>query len=114
MSKYCKEMTEKIAEKLRKGMPRTRTCDGVGINFDTFCEWMKRPEFSEVIKKAESDFIETQVQNIQEHANVKKNFYASAWLLERRCYDEFGNKQKIEHTGENGKEIKITITRAKE
>lgn len=52
------------------------------------------------IKQAQAKFTETNMRQIQKHA--KKTFPAAAWLLERTQPDEFGVKQRVEHTGQGG------------
>lgn len=50
--KYSEELTEKICNHLKKGNTVTTTCQTVGISKETFYQWMKKPDFSDFIKKA--------------------------------------------------------------
>ncbi len=50
--KYSKELTKKICEYLKEGNTINTTCQAVGISKETFFQWMKKPDFSDFIKKA--------------------------------------------------------------
>ena len=50
--KYSKELTEKICKHLKQGNTINTTCQAVGISKETFFQWMKKPDFSDSIKKA--------------------------------------------------------------
>jgi hypothetical protein len=100
--KYSKALTKQLCDKLIKGLNRDDACCLVGINQDTFYEWLKdpkKPEFSEHIKRAESEFKETNLYIIQK-ASVK-SWQAASWLLERRHQKEFA-LQRFEVTGRGG------------
>ena len=75
----------------------------------TFYEWKKRgkkdiknkvdteySKFSKSLKKAEIEFKNYHVFNIQKQSD--KNWPASALLLERKYFNEYGKKEKIELT----------------
>lgn len=98
---YTDEEREDITKQLckfiksSKGSVRKKATKKVGISYDTFREWWeKHPEFSESIKKAESE----SRQKGKEYAismifkNMAKSWYAGAWWLERNFPDEFGAK----------------------
>lgn len=90
--KYCKEFTHQITQHLRHGASRDDTVLVLGINQDTFYEWMKKPEFSEAIKKAEA---RCKLRNIKLiHRAAAKTWQAAAWWLERKFKDEFAAKVK--------------------
>lgn len=51
--KYSKELTEKICKLLKRGNTITTTCQAIGINKQTFYNWMeKKLDFFDAIKKA--------------------------------------------------------------
>lgn len=96
--KYCKEITNEICEQLKGGMTRTDTCEFIGIAYETFCQWMKKPEFSEAIKKAEQKCKGRNIGIIQKAALT--TWQAAAWWLERKHKDEYSSKQNLEHSGQ--------------
>lgn len=80
MTKYSKEMVEQCAAWVREnglmeygGAMQKDFCAHFGIHIDTYYEWMKKPEFSETIKKAKRDFkgsLETDI--VRSLANAAK------------------------------------------
>jgi len=76
-----------------------------GIHKDTLYDWLKKAdergglykEFSDSIKKALAESEVRDVLIIGEAA--KTQWQASAWRLERRFFDRWGRKEKIENTG---------------
>ncbi len=93
--KYGSDKTKEICEKLRSGNSRNDACILSDINQDTFYEWLKKPEFSEAVKKAEIEFKERNIMLIQ--AAAIKSWQAAAWLLERKYSEEYALKQKQDH-----------------
>ena len=98
--KYGKQITEEICKYLEQGMSQKDSCDLASIHVDTFHEWMKKPAFSEAIKKAELKCKQRNIGLIQRAAIT--TWQAAAWWLERRCSDEFALKTKLEHSGKIG------------
>lgn len=109
--KYSPEKTEEICEHLRTGMTRVDTCILSDIHYDTFTEWMKKPEFSEAIKKAEISNKQRSAVIIQQAA--KKSWQAAAWWLERKYKDEYATRNEL--TGKEGGKIEgmVVYTPAK-
>lgn len=92
--KFDEEHISKICINLTLGMPKRYASIQAGINEDTFYRWLQlHSEFAERVAQAESDFIRNNLGIIQVAA--KKNWQASAWLLERRKPDEFGAKTQM-------------------
>jgi len=87
MTKYGEEMTQEICNHLKAGLNRTDACILVGIHYETFTEWMKKAEFAEAIKKAETSVKARNIAIIQRAG--EKSWQASAWWLERKHKDEF-------------------------
>lgn len=57
MTKYCKEIKEKICNYIREGDSQKLACNKVGIGTSAFHDWVRKdPQFSEDIKKAKEDF----------------------------------------------------------
>ncbi len=89
--KYGPEKTREICELLERGNFRTNACSLVKISYETFTEWMQKPEFSEAVKAAESKCVDYHLDVIQKAA--KKDWRASAWYLERRVSEYFADKK---------------------
>lgn len=57
MTKYCKEIKEKICNYIREGDSQKLACNKVGIGTTAFHDWInKDAEFAKGIKKAKEDF----------------------------------------------------------
>lgn len=97
--KYGPEMTHEIVTYLQNGNGRVDTCHLVGISYETFTQWMKLPEFSESIKKAESTCKARNIAIVQKAAIT--SWQAAAWWLERKYPQEFALKARVD---ENEKE----------
>jgi len=102
-TKLTPERQGAIVKLIREGNYIYRACQAVGISQQTYEQWVKRGEqgdgeiyiaFLEAIKKAESEFIAENVAIIQTAA--KKNWFAAAWLLERKYPAEFGKRVELE------------------
>ena len=106
--KYSPEMTLEITKRLEIGLLRTDSCQLAGIHYDTFCEWMKKPEFSDAVKKAEIKCKERLCAIIQKAAIT--TWQAAAWWLERKLSSEFALKTKTELSDPNGRAIPYSIT----
>lgn len=84
-------------------MTRERAASYAGIGLSTFHEWMSNgrddelgiySDFSEAVKRAESEGIAINLKNIHTAAQ-DGNWQASAWILERRHPDEYGKNVTI-------------------
>ena len=102
LGKNESEKIKLLLEGLKLGMPVKHACDSAGISESGFYKYLQKAEkdiedgkrtkyvaFLESVKKAKSEFIRNNMAIIQRSA-VKGNWQASAWLLERRCPDDFG------------------------
>ncbi len=107
-TKYTKELVNDLLDNLRQGKGRHKSCKEVGINYQTFLNWLKdesKSEFLTQVKEAEQEgnqvIKETCEQAIRKAAtnNDKPIWQAAAWLLERKFPDEYRNKQEHEHSG---------------
>ena len=110
MTKRSPEMTEAIANNLSMGMGRVDTCTIVGISYETFTVWMKDPEFSESIKKAELACKSRNIGLIQAAAAGRKPFahpnaFWAAWWLERKFPEEFANQ--VKHSNPDGTPLNL-------
>jgi len=92
--KYSKEIIDKICKYLEDGAKRTIVCRAVGISYDTFCEWMKKPEFSERIKKSEEIGLQTIEGRCLNDILKAQQWQARAWLLERLMPEKYALRQR--------------------
>ena len=110
-TKLTEELIEEIYNYISNGLSNIDSCIMCNIAETTFYDWLKRgrndtesqndtiyAEFSKAIKKAEIQFKETHINNIQK-ASKGGSWQASAWLMERKHFKEWGNKQHIDHGG---------------
>jgi hypothetical protein len=95
-SKYTPATVKKITEALAAGNTRGASSAYGGISQKTLERWMKRyVEFDEAVKDAEARAEVGHVANIAQAAR-NGNWTASAWWLERRRYQDWGRKDKLE------------------
>jgi hypothetical protein len=92
--KYKPELVEQLIKYIKAGNYVQTACDAVGISKETFYTWRKeKPDFSDAIKKAESEAIIRNVITIQNAA--KRKWQAAAWFLERKDYERWGKKELV-------------------
>jgi hypothetical protein len=63
-------------------------------------------EFLHAVKEAEAQAEATDLETIRRAASLGQ-WQAAAWRLERKHYDRWGRKQAIEHSGPDGKAVKV-------
>jgi len=87
-----------IETALAKGFPYALIADLIGIAKSKLSEWLsRRPHIQERLKKAEALHI---TKNLDVLALAReKNWQASAWLLERRHKEHFGQQQQVNLAG---------------
>lgn len=95
--KYSPEKTQEICKRLEVGLGRTDACILSDISYETFTQWMKKPEFSENIKKSEIKCKERNISIIQKAAIT--TWTAAAWWLERKHADEFAQRTHQQISG---------------
>ena len=96
--KYSPEIIKEICRYIENGNSHKDAAALAGICEDTFYEWRNKSEFAESLKKAELKCKMRNILLIQKAA--QDTWTAAAWFLERRYFDEYGRKQKLEHSGE--------------
>lgn len=112
-SKYTPETVDKLLSVLRAGATIKDACAYVGISQETFFQWVNRkPEFSEAVKKAQSESLIEAVTIIRLAA--KNNWTAAAWLLERKDPANWGRKDKLIIEGVDLDVIKSIAKQAEE
>lgn len=66
MTKYCKEIKERICNCIREGDSQKLACNKVGIGTSAFHDWVRKDsQFSEDIKRAKADFQATIVGKLE-------------------------------------------------
>lgn len=92
-TKRTPEVEAELVQAIKDGLPYSTACEVAGIAASTFFQWMNEfPEFSELIKKANSSTAQRMVKKITDN----DAWQSAAWWLERRMPDEFGLPQVIE------------------
>lgn len=100
-------------EAIEMGFSNEKACDYASISEPTFYAWINRAnaeiesgkkssvyiKFLKDYKKAKSTFVMKHVKRITK-ASDDGTWQASAWLLERRCPDEFGLRNDVNITNE--------------
>lgn len=98
--KYCPEIVEAICSHISNGLTVKDSCTLEDISDKTIYEWLNDPDkddFRLCVKKAEQNFKESNLKIIHNHA--QKNWFAAAWLVERKFPDEWALKTKTEFSG---------------
>ena len=106
-SKYDAKLCEKLIAKMREGYSLTAASAFIGIHRDTAHEWGRQhPEFSDAVKmgkalrvlKLEGDLLAA-----EDSPTVTSRIFA----LKNADPEEWRDKQSYEHTGKDGKDLKI-------
>jgi hypothetical protein len=85
-------MLKAICELVRDGLSVRHAAEKLHVHHTTVGRWRNElPDFDAAILQAEADFIDSQIANIRQAA--KKNWQASAWLLERKWPAFFAQPQ---------------------
>jgi transposase len=100
------ELREKFMRIIENGNSRRNACDAIGFSESTLYLWLQRAEkepgsefseFSESLKKAEAAAERAAVAVIR--SAMTEHWQAAAWFLERKFPENWGRKEKIEHSG---------------
>jgi hypothetical protein len=105
MGRPCKfnpETERTLIEAIEDGLPLKVAASLAGICYETLNRWKRRGEgshaeakfrqFCHALEKANAKAVQKHVQNI---SNARKDWKASAWILERRFRETFG-KEHVE------------------
>ena len=99
-SKYTQQTIDIILDGIKSNQGKCISAKNAGISYSTFCEWVNtKPEFSELIKKAEQEALEnghdTAVLCI--FRAMENNIWQSAaWWLERNFPNRYSLKNQDE------------------
>lgn len=117
-TKLSYQLIEQMAHHIENGSSYKDAATLCGIHYNTFNEWRKsaEEEIQNGKKSLLSEFLfalrEAEAKGKAEAIKYIKNnddWRAKAWYLERKYHDEFGNKQKIEHSGDEEKPIRVKL-----
>lgn len=114
---YDEDIKKNFLSAIKLGLSYKKACDYAGISEPTIYAWINKAEEDEMkgkkdsvyvkflkeFKKAKSEFTMRHVMRITQ-ASDDGSWQASAWLLERRCPDEFALRNDINISNE-----KITV-----
>jgi len=99
---------------LEIGMPISSICKRVGINRDTYYEWMNKGEkepdtiyanFSDNVKESQFQAELKLLQDIQND----KSWQSKAWIMERRFRDEWAANKEEKHDDNKIKDLSEQI-----
>ena len=102
--KFSPEIVKAICEHVEMGVSQKDSAALEGIAEDTFYAWMKKPEFSEPIKKARLKCKARNVKLVSKAAITR--WQAAAWSLERTYPEEYALRARLEHVGKGGGPIR--------
>ena len=95
-----------LFEALEYGLTISDSCTLANISRQTYYRHFNEDEeFQNRIAKAELKLKQDCLKYIKDKA--PKNWFASAWLLERKFPEEFALKTKMEHSGEINAKLSI-------
>lgn len=111
-TKLTPEVQQRIVEALAAGNTRKDSAAYAGIGYSTFEAWMVKTgkiyrEFQEAVKSAEARAVIRNVAIIEKAA--QEQWQAAAWWLERRRPDDWGRKERIEHSGNAEKPLRVVV-----
>jgi hypothetical protein len=115
-SKKIMEVSEPLIKLLKSGVFISHACNVVGINPDTYYDWMKKGEkategihreFYLQVKKARAEAITRNVAIIQKAA--PDSWRAAAWWLERSCPAEFGKRRVEVNVNQNVSRTQVNL-----
>ncbi|MGI8436100.1 MAG: hypothetical protein ACR2NX_04250 [Chthoniobacterales bacterium] len=114
--KRTPEMLVTICKLVQKGLSVRHASEKVRVHYTTIGRWRQEDdEFDAALRAAEAAFIEEQTANIR--GAGKRNWQASAWLLERKWPQFFSQPQvQLNMTGPakiEFEDLSVTIERVK-
>lgn len=93
---------------LTVGASRQDAADYIGLNYkNLYNYWHRFPDFDEEMRQAEA---KGKIHHLNKLAK-SEDWRASAFMLERKWWQEFGKKDKVqnEHSGKDGKGLTIEV-----
>jgi hypothetical protein len=98
---------------IEQGMPLKQAAAIAGMSYDTLNHWQNRGEnesapeqyrqFCQLLRRSQAVAMQVHVSSICDAA--KRDWRAAAWMLERRCPEDFARPQQFEHSGPGRKPL---------
>ncbi|MFZ2281924.1 MAG: helix-turn-helix domain-containing protein [Prosthecobacter sp.] len=102
-----------LLKAIEQGMPLKQAAAIAGMSYDTLNNWQNRGEnesappefrqFCQLLRHSQAVAMQVHVSSICDAA--KRDWRAAAWMLERRCPEDFARPQQFEHSGPGGKPL---------
>lgn len=99
-----------LLKAIEQGMPLKQAAAIAGMSYDTLNNWQNRGEnesappefrqFCQLLRHSQAVAMQVHVSSICDAA--KRDWRAAAWMLERRCPEDFARPQQFEHSGPGG------------
>jgi transposase-like protein len=115
-TKLSPELQQRIVQALSAGAYVETAAAMAGVSKQTLYSWLKRGadqaqgpfrEFLDAVEKAQA---EAEVRDIALIAKAAQTqWQAAAWRLERKFPEKWGRKTRVEHTGEDGGPVQVSI-----
>jgi hypothetical protein len=115
-AKFTPAVQERLLNVIRLGAYRNAACDFAGITPETLRIWLRRGEadgegpyweFCTALKQAEAAACIKALGTIR--LAMEQNWQAAAWFLERKRPQEWGRRERHEHTGKDGGPIRTQV-----
>lgn len=105
--KRTPEVEKRIYDALRLGATYKLAAQYACIDHATLYRWLEKDAtFATKVKEAEGAATVGWLAKIEKAAS-DGNWQAAAWKLERRYPDDFGRRERVEHTGADGGPIQV-------
>jgi len=114
------ELSAAIVELVRRGIPVHQAAEHVGVSRYSVGEWIRRGEdrddrpgselyerFTIAVRAARAARLAELLAMVDEGA--VKDWRAAAWAAERGWPEEFGQRQKLEHSGAGGEPLLVQL-----
>lgn len=107
-TKYSDSIVREFERAFRIGMTDQRACEYIGVNPDTYYDWIKKKKgFSERVDRAKL-YLRIKATQVVVHSIVKDQNVASArWWLERKYREEFSPKNEVVEANQPPPIVKI-------
>lgn len=117
-TKLTPEISAAIIELVRRGVPIAQAAEHVGVARFTVREWIRRGEgrddrpSSDVYETFATDLRAARAARLAEllesvSTGAIKDWRAAAWEAERGWPEDFGQRQRLEHTGAGGQPLLV-------
>ena len=92
--KFTKLRIKIILKAISEGLTQEKAAKLAGIRKETIIDWKKKyPNFLNQLEQKQIEFESGHLRNIKKAS--KKQWQASAWLLERKIPEEYSEKRQI-------------------